>query len=375
MTIGAGFSSKTAWRREGLQSAYGTPAECGAGDQIPLISESLSPEITKEPDNTIRHKAGVGGSEITGKGVQGSIEIEAVYRGIESILASALGLCNYSESPVLIATGVYKHAIEPAENIHSQEWEAGDGVLPESGLQAGDQKIRRGTLCIDKGVSIWEHASTMIQALTIKGDSKGVRIVLELIPYKLDRASAVNTSSAAWTIPGDDWLSILFQDLAFWIGDYSTENALTSGNAIGISAFEVKLQNALKIERDSVSGLYIAEPRRDGKRQVTGSFSMPRYESDAFLADCASQTAKMAMLKFTGSQIGSTGYNRTAWLWLPTLKFDKVDAPIGGQGIIPVSHTFSAEVPPGAAAGFPAQATKELLLQVQNDLSTNPMIA
>jgi hypothetical protein len=317
----------------------------------------------------------VGGSDIISKGVSGSIEIEAVYRGIESILAAALGICNYSASPATLAAGVYKHTFELAENLHGESWAAGDGVLAGSGLLAGDMKVRRGSLCIDKTVSIWEHISTMIQAITIKGDSKGLRITLEMIPYKLDRASAVNTASTTWDIPGTDWLSILFQDMVLWIADYSADTALDSGDAIGINAFEIKLQNNMKVERDSLSGLYIAEPRRDGKRQVTGSFTIPRYESDAFLADMDDQTAKMAMLKFTGSQIGSTGYYRTFWTWLPTLKFDKVDAPISGPGLIPVSHTFTAELPAAAPAGFPTEATKELLMQLQNDLSTNPMIS
>lgn len=375
MTQGAGFSSKTAWKREALQSDHGAPSACGAGDQAPLISEALNPDLTKEPDNAIRSKAGAGAADVTGRGVQGSIEIEAVYRGIESILATALGFCNYAASPATIAAGVYKHTIELAENLHAESWEAGDGVLAGSGLLAGDKKIRRGTLCIDKTVSIWEHASAMIQTLTINGDSKGIRISLELIPYGLDRASAVNVSSAAWDIPGTDWLSILFQDLVLWIGDYSTVSALDSGDAIGINALEIKLENKLKVERDSLSGLYIAEPKRDGKRVVTGSFTIPRYEHDNFLDDLDAQTAKMAMLKFTGSQIGVTGYYRTCWIWLPTLKFDKGDATIKGPSLVPLTCTFSAELPAGAAAGFPIQATKEMLIQIQNDLSTNPMIS
>ncbi len=377
MSQGAGFSSKTAWKREALQSDYGTPSACGAGNQAPLISESLNPDLTKEPDTTIRNKAGAGQADVTGKGVQGGIEIEAVYRGIESIFSSALGFCNYSGSPATIAAGVYKHTVELGENLHAESWEAGDGVLANSGLLAGDKKVRRGTLCIDKAISIWEHASAMIQTITIKGDSKGVRIALDLAPYALDRASAVNVSSAAWDIPGTDWLSILFQDLVLWIGDYSTSTALDSSNAIGVNAFEIKLENKLKIERDSLSGLYIAEPRREAKRIVTGSFAIPRYENDDFLDDLDDQAAKMAMLKFTGSQIGVTGHYRTLWIWLPMIRFDKVDAPVKGPTLIPVTCTFTAELYGGddvpEPAGFPTQARKELLIQIQNDLATNPM--
>lgn len=374
MPIGAGFSSKTAWRKEDKQGAYGTPIQCGANQQQPLINESLTRSIEKELDNTIRHKAGYGGSDIIEKGASGPISIEMVYRGIESIIVSALGFCNYSASPETIAAGVYKHTFELAENLHTESWQAGDGILAGSGYLAGDNKVRRGTLCIDKSVSIWEFISTMIQAVTIHGDSKGVRMDIDLIPYDLDRASATNTSSSTWTIPDDDWLSILFQDFVLWIDDYSDSVALTSADAVGISEFEIKLENNLKVERDSLSGLYIAEPRRDGKRIVTGSFKFPRYENDTFLNDLDAQNAMMAMLKFTGSQIGATGYYRTFWIWLPTIKFDKVDAPMGGAGLLDVAHAFTAEIPAALPSGFPSQATKEMVWQLQNDYATNPLI-
>ncbi|MFH2012517.1 MAG: hypothetical protein ABIJ37_07465 [Pseudomonadota bacterium] len=373
MPIGAGFSSKTAWRKEDKQGVYGIPIACGADNQIPLISEGLLRGIEKELDNTIRHKAGYGGSDILGKLVSGPIAIEAVYRGIESILCSAMGFSHYEDSPETIVAGVYKHTFELAEHLHTESWAAGDGILAGSGYLAGDNKVRRGTLCIDKSVSIWEFISTYINTITIKGDSKGVYIDLDLLPYDLDRASTTNISSSGWTIPNDDWLSILFPDLELWIDNYSESVALTSDDAVGISAFEIKLDNNLLVEKDSLSGLYMVDPRRNEKRLVTGSFTFPRYENDTFLNDLDAQNKLMAMLKFTGSQIEATGYYRTFWIWLPTLKFDKVDAPIGGPGIISVTHSFTAEIPDAVPAGFPSKAEKEMLIQVQNDLDTNPL--
>ncbi len=374
MTIGAGFSSKTAWKKEDKQGAYGTPIECVANNQQPLISEGLARDIEKELDNVIRNKAGYGASDIMSKLVSGPITIEAVYRGIESLIVSAMGFSNYSASPETVDTGVYKHTFELSDNLHTASWAAGDGILAGSGYLAGDNKVRRGTLCIDKSVSIWEFISTMINVLTVRGDSKGIYIDLELIPYDLDRASSTNTSSASWSIPGTDWLSILFQDLILWIDDYSDSVSLSSDDAVGVSEFEIKLENNLRIAKDSLSGLLIAEPRREAKRMVTGSFTFPRYENDTFLDDLDAQNAMMAMMKFTGSQIGATGYYRTFWIWLPTIKFDKVDAPMGGSGLIPVSHTFTAEIPAAAPSGFPTQATKEMVIQVQNDYATNPLI-
>ncbi len=374
MSVGAGFSSKTAWKKEDKQSAYSAPIEVGASDQMPLISETLERGIEKEPDNTIRNKAGAGAADVVGKTVTGRAQFDLMYRGLESLLHCALGHADYAASPATVAAGVYKHTIELAERLHSEGWLAGDGILAGSGYLAGDQKVRRGTLCIDKAVSLWEYASCMIQALTLTGSAKGLRVEADLVPYNLDRASAVNTTSAAWSIPDLDWLSVLFQDLVVWIDDYSAGAPLTSDDAIGITDVELKLENNLKVEKDSLSGLYIAEPKREAKRRVTGSFTMPRYESDAFLEDLDDQTAKMAMLKFTGSQIGSTGYYLTLWLWLPSLKFDKIDAPVAGPKLIPVKHTFTAELPAAAPAGFPAQATKELVIQIQNDFATNALI-
>jgi len=374
MTIGAGFSSKTAWRKEAAQSAYGEVIECGANNQMPLITEGLSRQILKELDNVIRHKAGYGASDVTGKGAAGLGVFEGVYKGIESLIVSAMGFSNYSASPETVDAGVYKHTFQLAENLHTQSWQAGDGILAGSGYLAGDNKVRRGTLCIDKSVSIWELASVMINAMTIRGNSEGVQLEFDLIPYELDRASAVNTSSAAWSIPDDDWLSINFQDLILWLDDYSAVSALTSDDAMGISEFSIKLENHLQVKRDSRSGLYIAEPRREAKRLVTGSFTVPRYESDDLLNKLDDQDPIMAMLRFTGSQIGATGYYRTLWIWLPTIKFDKIDAPLGGPGLIPVAHTFTAEIPTALPDGFPAEATKEMVIQVQNDLDTNPLI-
>jgi hypothetical protein len=373
MPTGAGFSSKAAWKKEGSQSAYASPITCGANDQIPFLTEGIEEDIAKEPDNTIRNKAGAGESIITEINNAGPIIIEAVYRGIESLFVSGLGFCHYTNSPALIATGVYKHAIELAELLHTEGWYAGDGILAGSGYLAGDQKVRRATLCFDKKVSIWEFASAMIQAFTLRGESKGVYLDLDLLPYGCDRASIVNPNSNAWSIPNDDWRSILFGDLDCWIGDYSESTPLTSDNAIGISKFEIKLENNLSNDRDSISGLYIAEPKRNAKRRITGSLTIPRYENEAFLDDLDSQAKLMAMFRFTGPQIGSTGYYNTLWVWLPTIKIDKGSVPIGGPALLTKQITFSAELPTGLAAGFPSQATKEMLIQIQNDLNTNPL--
>jgi len=370
MIIGTGYRSKTAWRKEATQSAYGTVIACGANNQMPLIRGNLTRTMKKELDHIAVHKNGHGDIDLVSTEISGPVSFALAYRGIESLLVSAMGFSHYSDSPELIDAGVYKHTLELSENLHAEEWAAGEG----SGWSEDDTKVRRGTLCLDKVVSIWEYASVMIQTMIIRGNSRGVQVDFELLPYNLDLASATNTSSSSWSIPNDDWESVLFQDLVLWIDDYSGSVALTSDDAIGISEFEIKLENNLAQVQDSLSGLYIAEPRRVEKRLVTGSFTIPRYKTNGLLSKLRDQSTLMAMLRFQGSEIGSTGYYHTFWIWLPALKFDEVNAPIGNPGIIPVPRTFTAEIPAGAPAGFPTEATKEMVVQIQNDFPTNPLI-
>lgn len=372
MPTGAGHSTLAAWAREGKTSGYGEVATCGGGQQLPMLSEDIQVAVEKVYDEAARNQAGMGESDVVGKLVSGALGLRCCYRGLESVFASALGLCKY-DSPATVAAGVYKHDFIPDEDLAREGWAAGDGVLAGDGLLAGDQKVRAATVCIDKSVSVWENASAMVNGLTIKGDSKGVFLDLDLQARDQLRGTADNPDSSTWSIVDDDFLAVLFGDLAIWVGDFSTVTSLDAGNAIGISGFEVKLDNKLKIEQDSRSGIYIAEPVRDGRRQVTGSMRLPRYENDDFLDAVAAGTPLMAMLKFTGSAIGETGYNRTLWIWLPRFTLDQAPAPTSGPGLTSMQLNFTAELPSQAPAGFPANATKELLIQLQNDYASNPL--
>lgn len=372
MTTAAGFSTLAAWAREDKQSAYGVVATCGAEQQLPMISEAIEYKIDKAYDEAVRNQAGMGESEITGKQAAGPLSLRGCYRGLESVLASALGLCKY-DSPATIAAGVYKHDFIPDEDLARAGWAAGDGVLAGGGLLAGDKKVRAATVCVDKTVSVWENASVMVQTMTLKGTSKGVFIDLDVQARDQLRATADNPDSSTWSIVDDDFLPVLFGDLTLWVGSFSTSVALDSSNAIGVSEIEIKLDNKLKIEQTSTSGLFFAEPARDGLRQVSGSFKLPRYENDDFLDALDAAAPLMAMLKFTGSAIGVTGHNRTLWIWLPRFTLDQAPAPTSGPGLVTMQLNFTAELPSQAPAGMPTNATKELLIQLQNDYATNPL--
>jgi len=373
MGLGQGFAAKAAFRREGRQSAYGTPVLCSINHLMPMLpDEDLQREIAKDMDNQAQYGGGHGASEMISRLVSGPVTFRMPYWGLEQFILCGLGWAN---PPETVDSGVYKHLIEPADNLHTEKITAGDAILAGDGWLAGDYKVRRGTLCIEKTVSIWEFISVMVQSLTFRGNAQGVWVDADLVPYDLDRASAVNTSSAGWTAPFPDWHQVFFQDMIFRIGDYSVSTPLSSGDELGIRDFEIKIENHLEIKQDSRSGLYIAEPRRDKKRLVTGSFTFSRYENDTFLDDLDAQNPMMAMLQFTGPEIFSSGYDYTLWIWLPTLRFDMVGAPIDSPGLIAVTHTFTAEIPEEVPAGFPSGADKEIAVQFQIGSSKNLLIA
>lgn len=372
MPEGAGYKAKAAFQMGAPQSAYGTVAAAGAGDLVPLVSEGIERTVDLVADNAVRGRAGISGRDVTKQGGAGTLTLDGVYRGLDALFACALGLCP-GDSPELVAAGVYRHTFVPDEDLAAQCWTAGDGLTAGTGIAAGDKKVRRGTLVLDKGVSLWEWASVMAQSMTLRVSAQGVQVEVEAAPRALDLASAVNTDSSGWTV-GEDPRPLMLTDAVLWVDGYSAATALSSADAVGFSAFELRLANNLAVAQDSQSGLYVAEPRRNGKRQVTGSITLPRYEADTFLGDHADQATLMAMLRFTGGEIGATGYERTLWVWLPSFTLDNVSAQVSGPGLLPVELTFTAQLPAAAPAGFPAWATKELLIQTQHGGGTNPLV-
>lgn len=372
--MSAGYQSRAAYSREGLTSSYGTAAAVTA--QLPLLFETMSQDLTKLSDNDAQSGGGSGGSVVTAIRAGGQLHCAMTYQGLESLLTGALGLSHYHDSPETVAAGVYRHTIVPDHNLHDQPWSAGD-YLPGAVPVADSRKIRRGTLCIDKGVSLWEYRSCMANILAIKGDAKGVRAELDLIAHSLAQNTATNPNSAAWSIVSGEFPRVLFADLTLLLAPMSETLPLADPAAsVGVRSFALKVDNQLITdEQDSVSGLYITEPQRnaDRKRQVTLDLTLPRYTSDTLIAAVASQAPFMAKLTFTGKALAS-GHNYSLIIWLPCLRLDGVRAPIGGPGLVSPDVTFSAELPGLIPAGFPAlSANNEIIIQVISGLSTNPL--
>lgn len=373
MSHAAGYTCRAAWRGEGVTSDYG--AASAVSQQIPLLFETMSQELETLPDNDALSGGAISGHAVTAIRASGQLHCAMTYQGLESLLASALGLCHYHDSPALLATGVYRHTILPDHNLHDQTWAAGD-YLPGAAPAGGEKKIRRGTLCLDKGVSVWEFRSAMVNALALKGDGIGVRLEAELIACGLGLNTSTNPNAAAWAIPPGDFPRVLFNDLTLTIAPWSGSQALDSQvNGVGVRSFALALDNQLVTHQDSLSGLTIAQPQRDSgrKRQLTLDLTLPRYSDDSWLQAVAGQTPFMARLAFVGRSLAS-GYTYALDIWLPCLRLVGGRAAIGGPGLLAPDYTFVAELPPAPAAGFPAEAaSNEIVIQVVSGLATNPL--
>jgi len=374
-----GFETKAALKKEVKTGTYpGAVIALGADDGIPFLSEGIKKTLVRQVDATLDGKASIKDSDITGEFYAGPLDVGGRYRGLDKILAFAMGFEN-PQSPTIIEAGkAFKHLYELDEILATQGWLAGEGWLAGGGLIAGDKKVRRGTFGIEKGVSIWEYQSLMFNDFTIKfnvkDDKNTVQLSLNAVAYNQDRASSVNTSSSTWTVPAAP--SILMPgECVVRIAPYSA-GGLVSGDSIGITEGEIVVEpNLVTDEQTTASGLKIEEPINDGLRAVKGSFKYNRYQNNDNLDRYDSQTLMMMDIKCTGGIIA--GATSDPWqfnIYVPEFRFSDVQAPVGGAGRIGVPNSWIAERPSTLSlpTGFPTPIKySEIFIETQNDLSVN----
>lgn len=259
----------------------------------------------------------------------------------------------------------FTHTFECCNNLQDQLWSDVYGSLPAGVFTANDQIIRRGTLGIYKSYQTkpWVFRSAMVNTLSFKGESSGVvTMSADFIPFDLDRDSASNTASTTW-----DWDNssdvfeenerVIFSDIAFIrVADYASYTAtpLTSANNMGISSFELSINNNLQADdQDATTGNYRIEPARGNMREITGSFTIPRYESDQWFDWRDAGTPLIAYIQINGTTL--TNEARSLRIYINTFKLEKGSAPVGGASVLTQTFNFRALVPAATPNGFPAQ--------------------
>lgn len=248
--------------------------------------------------------------------------------------------------------------------------------------------VRVGTLAIYKVVGgtngIWEYRTVACDAMRFSLEPSGVRFEFSLIPFDIDRDSSVNTDESTWTYNHSSAVGAV-QEKMKWanasleLTDYVEEGGSPAGGdlTIPVSRFELNVRNNLSASsRDLKSGLYRVEPARQGMREVTGSFSFPRYDADAegWLDEFDAETKLMATLTIDGEETigGDIGLKNKFQIWLRTLKITSMRAEIIGQGVTEVTVEFKCYMPTNGQYGSPSvdpageEARTELAIVLHN---------
>jgi len=265
-------------------------------------------------------------------------------------------------------------------------------TYPTGGIgTATDQIIRRGTLgFLKQSTTPWIWRSCMINGMGISVDAGGsMKFTFDIIPFDLDRSSSTNGASSAdnwdWdhakpsTVANSNFQTnelILFNHLTgsgFWRVDTFANGAMTSADEYGFNSFNLQLNNNLKVDdQDALTGEYRVEPGRGGFREVTGSFSLPRYSAETFIDWAANETVLQMHLKFVGSTLVSSA--RSFEIFLSSMQITKPSAPVGGADVIQQTFEFRAliptEEPTFISSGNPTQIItsprSEMMIRILN---------
>jgi len=220
MSLGQGATSKAAFKIE--KTAWGTSTDCGTGNQIHFISESISHAI--EQAQAIHLDGTIGAKSLYPifKKYGGDLLVEAHYAGMETLIACAMGMSHQDLSPVSTSTSANEHFFEPSEDMSVRAFNGYEMTTPSGNV------YRKGTLCLEKDVSIWELASSMCNAMSFEASPERVTFSFTFAGRTITLDSATNSSSAAWTLPSNTE-QITWDDLTFYI-KARDEFTITSAN-------------------------------------------------------------------------------------------------------------------------------------------------
>ena len=121
-----------------------------------------------------------------------------------------------------------------------------------------------------------------------------------------------------------------------------SEGAVTyGGSSINVKSASFTLDNVLKTDRKFIGNRLIAEQQRDGKIDVTGTFSID-FESTDQYDDFVAATERALVLTFTSTSEIKTGQNYTITITFPKIRLTEA-APIpSNEGVINLDLPFRA---------------------------------
>ncbi len=340
---------------------YPTFKECGQGSIFTGTAIVSAVTETRDPDPPETPVSAMIGDWIRQEDITAGTTRFAVRR-ITNVTYSAPNWI-FSVSPnwtVANATGTsysiarrFYHLYEFSKNLHA---ELATGI-DSNAWHSDGWIVRAGVLGFDKGYSIWEFQAAMVNSLTFSISGGKMTVTAEVIPFGLDR-SGFNTTSTAWAFSPATFARterVLHGDGVFRIGTWDDGETLTDAERLGISSFTLTINNNLIGDVTSTSSSpYIIQPRRRALRSVTGSFIVPRQQSETRITSFENEGELMADYKFTGPTISGAAATTQLNFYLRKMQIQKADVPIEGQAALSQRYTFQCLQPAADSGGMPA---------------------
>ena len=335
----------------GLKKAttWHTPVACGAGDGLLILSDGIKVTTPVELDDSAGQEW-IFQADPGVKDIKGTLDCYMRYQGFDVPLALIMGTAG---APVQQeATAAYLHTLALSSSIFGK-------FSTMAQLKLSNK--------------VWEFPSLKLHGFKLTAEmNKPVKISLEGIADKLDRASATNTAATMANVTYPDQVNRIFMDknTVVRINDQSGA-ALDDTMKLYPSSIEFSFNRPMDAE--PVAGQDgVDEPIDNGFPAVTMTMKFPRYNTanDAFFTDWDNFTSKKMDITFTGKVIEGA-YNYRFRLILPHVKVDQPEAPVSGPGKIPFSLSF--QILAAAAAPTGMAFTEPFRIEMINKRTTDPL--
>lgn len=374
-----GYAIRAGFAREATVTAVTWPAASAAvvTQQLPLLDVDANDGVQKEGARTTSSGLGPIAFDLLHIAPTLRLPLQLRYQGLEALWACALGFgakrYGATANPETLATGAYKHRYELDSTMGALPWMLGEGFQLGTELQLGQRRIRRGTFAADLHSEVWEFLSGMITGWTLAGSpDTGMTLTVDVVAASKSVASVLNTATTLRNAVPNPWPRARFDQLVWRIAPYSSSVALTSGDAVKVTSWALRVDHNLLPSFGPRLGLVSEEYEREQPPLVTLTFVLGRHEAETWQSRWRANTVVMADAKWTGPAIGATGQQYQCNVYLPALQVTNAHLNAAGSGVYPDTVQGIGVVPNAAAAGVPTmQFLGPLLVELVSGVSAH----
>jgi len=285
MTVATGHKARLV---AGKQSDYDTAI--AVTDLLPLLSESASMEFIRVADEILCGNAGRLSDTVTGKVATAPITVQGVYDNVSS--GDPFGI----ELLLLACLGT-------ATRVSSDNRYTLTDILAEYL-----------TIGINKQVSIFEYIGAKCDGMNFSIDQDALAVFTFDFAcknrFKTGDGSVTNSIAGANALNKASVTKMKWQDMVFRVANL--DDIMTSSDQVTITSVSLNMIRNMKVDdrgtpisSGHTDSQLVQEPSEDGLRDVTLSFTTPRYEADTFIdfmeASSGQGTKLQADIKFTNS--------------------------------------------------------------------------